>query len=105
MENKKEKVMHKLLGCLLFVPIVAIAEPQITTYYDSNGKAFLNSNRVGNQTFYNDVNGKWLATSVPVPVTSNPIATPKVVFPVLPSSASGTVLPSLPSLPSLDLLK
>ena len=105
METKKEKVMHKLLGCLLFVPIVAIAQPQSTTYYDSNGKAFLISNKVGNQTFYNDVSGKWLATSVPVPVTFNPIATPKVVFPVLPSSVSDSSLLSLPSLPSLDLLK
>ena len=94
--------MIKLLGCLLFVPILAQAEP--VNYFDKNGKLFMQSNRVGNQVIYTDPVGRLVATQ-------NSVATPVFIPPLTPNLTSprgilvSAELPQLPQLPTLELLK
>ena len=102
MEKVKGKVMRKLLGCLLFVPILAHAEP--INYFDKNGKLFMQSNRVGNQVIYTDPVGNLVATQ-------NAVATPVFIPPLTPNLMPpkgilvSTELPQLQGLPTLELLK
>jgi hypothetical protein len=94
--------MIKILGCLLFVPILAQAQP--VSYFDKNGKLFMQSNRVGNQVIYTDPVGRLVATQ-------NSVATPVFIPPLTPNLAPprgilvSTELPQLPQLPTLELLK
>ena len=89
--------MIKLLGCLLFVPILAHgAEP--VNYFDKNGQLFMQSNRVNNQVIYTDPIGRLVAIQ-------SSVATP-VLQPLAPKN--GLVLiefPQLQGLPTLELLK
>ena len=93
--------MRSLLGCLLFVPILAQAE--LVNYFNKNGQLFMQSNRVGNQVIYTDNIGNLVAIQ-------NSVATP-VFPPITPNLASpkgilvSTELPQLPKLPTLELLK
>lgn len=93
--------MRSLLGCLLFVPILAQAE--LVNYFNKNGQLFMQSNRVGNQVIYTDNIGNLVAiqnsvvTPVFPPITPN-LASPKGIL-------VSTELPQLPKLPTLELLK
>ena len=88
-----------MFGCLLFVPILAHAEP--VNYFDKNGKLFMQSNRVGNQVIYTDPVGRLVATQISV-------ATPVIIPPLTPNLAPPRgilVSTELPQLPTLELLK
>lgn len=94
--------MRKVLGCLLFVPILAQAE--VVNYYDKNSNLFMQSQRVNNQIIYTDPMGRVVATQ-------NSVATPVFIPPVTPNLMPprgilvSTELPQLPQLPTLELLK
>ena len=89
--------MIKMLVVLL-LPILAHAQP--VSYFDKNGKLFMQSNRVGNQIIYTDPVGNLVATQ-------NSVATP--VFPPLTPNLAPPrgilVFNELPQLPTLELLK
>lgn len=94
--------MRSLLGCLLFVPI--LAQAQVTNYYDKNSNLFMQSQRVNNQIIYTDPMGRIVATQISV-------ATPVIIPPLTPNLAPprgvlvSAELPQLPQLPTLELLK
>ncbi len=93
--------MRKVLGCLLFVPILAQAE--VVNYYDKNSNLFMQSQRVNNQIIYTDPMGRVVATQSPVATPVFPPLTPNLAPPrgILVS----TELPQLQQLPTLELLK
>lgn len=94
--------MRNLLGCLLFVPI--LAQAQVTNYYDKNSNLFMQSQRVNNQVIYTDPMGRIVATQIAV-------ATPVFIPPLTPNLAPprgvlvSTELPLLPALPTLEIFK
>lgn len=100
--------MRKLLGVLLTVGAVGVSTAQMVTYLDAQGRPFMYSSKVGNQTTYTDANGKPVAyqmsSSSSGPVV-DPINTPSLIFPMispsLPGSRTIAPLPSLPELPTL----
>jgi hypothetical protein len=101
--------MRKLLGLLLTIGAVGVSTAQMVTYLDSQGKPFMYSSKVGNQTTYMDANGKPVAYQMSSPSSGprvDPINTPSLVFPMISPSfpGSGTIAP-LPSLPELPTLK
>jgi hypothetical protein len=109
--KQKEKVMRKLLGVLLTVGAVGVSTAQMVTYLDAQGRPFMYSSKVGNQTTYMDQNGKPIAYQIS-PTSSgpriDPINTPSLVFPMISPSFPGPAsssLPSLPTLPELPTLK
>jgi hypothetical protein len=89
--------MRKLLGCLLFVPILTHAE----IFYDAHGKAFMISNRVGNQVFYTTPDGRPIANSVATPVI--PPLTPNLMPPT--GILVNTQVPQLPQLLPIEVFK
>jgi hypothetical protein len=109
--RKKEKAMRKLLGILLGVFTIGVCSAQMVMYLDANGKPFMYSSKVGNQTIYMDQNGKPVAYKVPPKESGawvDPINTPSFVFPLVSPSFPGPApssLPSLPTLPELPTLK
>jgi hypothetical protein len=112
MLNKREKVMRKLLGVLLTVGAVGVSTAQMVTYLDAQGRPFMYSNKIGNQTIYMDANGKPVAyqTSLaPSGPRVDPINMPSLLFPMVSPSfpGGGTIapLPSLPTIPELPTLK
>lgn len=94
--------MIKILGCLLFVPI--LAQAQSVNYFDKNGKLFMQSNRVGNQVTYTDPVGRLVAIQ-------NSVATPVFIPPLTPNLAPprgilvSTELPQLPQFPTLETFR
>lgn len=97
--------MRKLLGVLLTVGAVGISTAQMVTYLDAQGRPFMYSSKVGNQTTYIDANGKPVAYQMGSPTSGpriDPINTPSLVFPMISPSLPGAVTsPSLPELPTL----
>jgi len=95
--------MRKAIVGVMCVLAVGIATAQMVTYLDNQGKPFMYSSKVGNQTTYTDANGKPVAymfspSSGP---RVDPINTPSLLFPMVSPSFPGAVSPSVSPLPAL----
>jgi hypothetical protein len=101
--------MRRIVVGLLGVFAFGVCAAQMVTYLDNQGRPFMYSSKVGNQTTYMDANGKPVAYQMGSPSSGprvDPINTPSLVFPMISPSfpGSGTIAP-LPSLPELPTLK
>jgi hypothetical protein len=102
--------MKKILTGLVCLFGISVATAQMVTYLDAQGRPFMYSSKVGNQTTYMDKNGKPVAymNSPSSGPRIDPINAPSLVFPMispsLPGSQTIKPLPSTPTLPSLPEL-
>jgi len=101
--------MRKLLGVLLTVGAVGVSTAQMVTYLDAQGRPFMYSSKVGNQTTYMDNTGKPVAYQMGSPTSGpriDPINMPSLVFPMVsPSITSSKTIAPIPELPELPTLK
>jgi hypothetical protein len=101
--------MRNILGVVLGILAIGVCSAQMVTYLDAQGRPFMYSNRVGNQTIYMDANGKPVAYQMLSPSSGpriDPINAPSFVFPMIsPSIPKPPVLPPIPTVPELPTLK
>jgi hypothetical protein len=101
--------MRNILGVVLGVLAIGVCSAQMVTYLDAQGRPFMYSSKVGNQTIYMDSNGKPVAYQMSSPSSGpriDPINSPSLVFPMIsPSIPKPPVLPPAPTLPELPTLK